>query len=106
MLPNDLVRCAVGDEPLLTVNLIHDNLALHTSVAQSASVATLKRVCARRLRQKFNRSCLSLLKLPAVPRRRKNQTSLTPGFSAVGLGPDFEAMIVVDGGDFELNLAP
>jgi hypothetical protein len=75
-------------------------------MAQSAGMATLKRVRARRLRQKFNRGRLSLLKLPAVLRRGKNQTSLTPGFSAIGLGPDFEAMIVVDSGDFELNCSP
>src|SRR5258708_12455633 len=75
-------------------------------MAKTASVATPKRVRAGDLRQKFNRRCLSLFKLPAVLRRSKDQSIFTTRFIAIGTSPNFEAMIVVHSGDFEANHAP
>src|SRR5690242_12926439 len=74
-------------------------------MAQSTRVATPKRVRARDLRQKFNRRCLSLLKLPAVLRRSKDQSTFSIRFTDIGIDPDFEAMIVVHSGDSQLNFS-
>src|SRR5947209_2898902 len=75
-------------------------------MAKAASVATPKRVRARNLRQKFDRRCLSPLKLPAVLGRSKDQSIFTICFGAIGTNPDLEAMIMVHSSDFEANHAP
>jgi len=61
---------APGGETFVT--LIHDNLALHFSMAKATSVAAPKQIRAMRLRQEFDRNCFLLLKQPTVPRRSKN----------------------------------
>jgi hypothetical protein len=67
-----------GDEtsyvPILecTILRLDDNLAFHAFVSKTAGMATLKRICARRLRQELNHGRFSLLELPTVLRRSKN----------------------------------
>jgi hypothetical protein len=70
---DDGLRFAVfADLPLVRYLLIDDDLAFHASMADTASMAAPKRVRAGRLRQEFNRSCLTLFELPAVLRRTHN----------------------------------
>ena len=51
---------------------INNDLALHASVAETAGMATLKRISARRLSQELNRGRFSLLELPTLLCRTEN----------------------------------
>ena len=52
--------------------LLDNDLALHAFVPETARMATLKRVSARRLRQELNRGRFSLLELPTLLSRTEN----------------------------------
>lgn len=75
--------------------LVDDELALHSHVAESAKYATLERIAAGRLRDEFNCDCLALGELPAILRRREDQAGRTIGRRTVGIGIDFESVIVI-----------
>lgn len=75
--------------------LVDDDLALHSHVAESAKDATLKRITAGRLRDEFNRNRLALGQLPAILGRREDQAGRAIGRRAVGIGVDFESVIVI-----------
>jgi len=71
---------AIGQPPLtptglpraLVHSLLHNNLAFHPSMAKTAGMAALKRICARRLGHEFNRGRFAFLEQPTVLRRSEN----------------------------------
>lgn len=83
-----------------------NNLGFHAAMARAAGLATLERVRAGCLHQELNRCCFPLLKLPTLLGRDKIQPRFAAQFGAVGNGRDFESMVVVRCGDFELNFGP
>ena len=90
----------------MPADLLHNELTFHATMAKTTRMPAAERVGAGRLRDKFNCGGFSLLEQPAVLRRSKNKPLLTARFSAIGIRDDFEAMIVVDGSDLELNFDP
>lgn len=66
-------------------------------------MATLECVGAGCLRQKLDRGRFTFFELPALLRRSKRQSGGTARIDAVSGGTHFETVIVVGGGDLELN---
>jgi hypothetical protein len=67
-----------------THSLVDNNLALHTSMAETADMAALERILAGRLRQQFDGRRLSLFALPAILRRSKTGPGLPLGSGPSG----------------------
>ena len=86
--------------------LVDDEFALHSQVAETAKDATLEGIAAGRLRDEFNCDRLALGDLPAILGRGKDQTGRTIGGRSVGIGVDFESVIVIRCGDSQLDLGP
>lgn len=84
--------------------LVDDDLALHSHVAEAAKHATLERIAARGLRDEFNRNRLGLGQLPAILGRCEDQAGRAIGRCAVGIGVDFESVIVIRRRDAQLDL--
>lgn len=86
--------------------LVNDEFALHSHVAEAAKYTTLERIAAGRLRDEFNCDRLALGHLPAILWRREDQAGRTIGRRAVGIGVDFESVIVIRCSDSQLDLGP
>jgi hypothetical protein len=82
--------------------LIDNNLTLHSSVAEPASMAAPKCVRSRCLGQKLNCRCFSLFELPTILCRGDNQPRLIVLGCPIKKSGDLKTMIMVRGGDFEL----
>src|SRR6516162_388251 len=102
-MPLRLSTSAASSSAFLHSGWPNDNLPFHSPVSETTSVAALERVRAGRLCQKLDRRRFAFLKLPTLLRRDKDQPRFATRFGAVGNGCDFEPMVVVCGGDFELH---
>src|SRR5215472_164350 len=97
---------ANGQQTLICIcSWIHNELALHAPMVNAAGDRTAELVSPRSFRKKFDHGFLTFFELPTVVSlwRLKLETWMDRRISTLGNDRDFEAVISVNRGDFELD---